>query len=127
MIHFFALTDDKSVLKNLNGDFRARELTVILGPSGSGKSSLLNLLSGYISKHAGVVKVNGSPRDPQQFRHLSSYVMQDSLLHPLLTVKEAMNFSVNLKIGKELKEQEKQQRVKIAIFHVIYVSYRLAN
>lgn len=122
MIYFSALTDDKSVLKNLNGEFRARELTVILGPSGSGKSSLLNLLSGYIAKHAGVVKVNGSPRDPQQFRHLSSYVMQDSLLHPLLTVKEAMNFSVNLKIGKELNEQEKQQRVKIATFHVIYAS-----
>lgn len=127
MIYFSALTDDKSVLKHLNGEFRARELTVILGPSGSGKSSLLNLLSGYISKHAGVVKVNGSPRDPQQFRHLSSYVMQDSLLHPLLTVKEAMNFSVNLKIGKELNEQEKQQRVKIAISYVICVSYRLVN
>jgi hypothetical protein len=37
--------------------------------------------------------------------------MQDSLLHPLLTVQEAMSFSVNLKIGKELNADEKEKRV----------------
>lgn len=109
---FFIHADDKLVLKNLSGEFRARELSVILGPSGSGKSSLLNLLSGYKSKDVtGTVKVNGSLRDQKQFRHMSSYVMQDSLLHPLLTVQEAMRFSVNLKIGKELDADEKEQRV----------------
>lgn len=55
--------------------------------------------------------MNGSPRDPKQFRHISSYVMQDSLLHPLLTVREAMSFSVNLKIGKELNAEDKETRV----------------
>jgi hypothetical protein len=37
--------------------------------------------------------------------------MQESLLHPLLTVKEAMKFSMNLKIGNELDAKEKQLRV----------------
>lgn len=101
------------MLKNLNGEFRARELTVIVGPSGSGKSTLLNLLSGYtMKKESGVVKVNGSPRDLKQFRHVSSYVMQDSLLHPLLSVIEAMRFAVNLKIGKELNREDKETRVR---------------
>lgn len=114
------LLEDKLVLKNLNGEFRARELTVIVGPSGSGKSTLLNLLSGYKSQNVtGVIKVNGSPRDQKQFRHLSSYVMQDSLLHPLLTVKEAMSFSVNLKIGKELNSDEKEQRVSFSCISII--------
>ena len=74
---------------------------------------------------SGVVKVNGSLRDQKQFRHISSYVMQDSLLHPLLTVKEAMSFSVNLKIGKELNAEEKEVRVSgsvhfSALFNSIY-------
>lgn len=108
----FAILDDKRVLHNLNGEFRARELSVILGPSGSGKSSFLNVLSGYKYKHVtGLVKVNGSVRDQKLFRHQSSYVLQDSLLHPLLSVKEAMSFSVNLKIGNELNANEKKQRV----------------
>lgn len=63
----------------------------------------------------GLVKVNASPRDQKQFRHMSSYVMQDSLLHPLLTVKEAMSFSIKLKIGKELNAEEKETRVGMHI------------
>lgn len=112
LCHQFLPADNKPILKNLNGEFKARELTVIVGPSGSGKSTLLNLLSGYNSKNAsGVIKVNGSLRDPKLFRHHSSYVMQDSLLHPLLTVREAMSFSANLKIGKEMSAEEKERRV----------------
>lgn len=37
--------------------------------------------------------------------------MQDHDLHPLLTVQEAMKFSVNLKIGKEVSDDEKEKRV----------------
>jgi ATP-binding cassette, subfamily G (WHITE), member 1 len=100
------------VLRNLNGEFRARELSAIMGPSGGGKSSLLNVLSGYNREQfSGTVKVNGSPRDLKQFRYVSSYVMQDSLLHPHLTVNEAMKFSVNLKIGKHVDVNDKQRRV----------------
>lgn len=105
------------MLKNLNGEFRARELSVIVGPSGGGKSSLLNVLSGYNRKQfSGTVKVNGNPRDLKQFRYVSSYVMQDSLLHPQLTVNEAMKFSVNLKIGKHVDVNDKQRRVSIFYF-----------
>ena len=43
--------------------------------------------------------------------------MQDNLLHPLLTVREAMTFSINLKIGKELNEDEKETRVFFLIIH----------
>lgn len=107
-------SDNKPVLKNLNGEFKARELSIIVGPSGSGKSTLLNLLSGYNSKNvSGTVKVNGSLRDQKLFRHHSSYVMQDNLLHPLLTVREAMRFSANLKIGKEMSAEEKEKRVSL--------------
>lgn len=105
---------EKKILKNLNGEFRARELTAIMGPSGSGKSTLLDILSGYNTKNIdGNIKVNDSPREQKQFRHLSSYIMQENSLHPLLTVREAMKFSANLKTGNELSPQQKQQRVNI--------------
>jgi ABC-type multidrug transport system ATPase subunit len=117
-LYFLSIADDKPVLKNLNGEFKSRELSVIVGPSGSGKSTLLNLLSGYNLKNvSGVIKVNGSPRDHKLFRHHSSYVMQDSLLHPLLSVAEAMSFSANLKIGKEMSEETKEKQVSSRPLH----------
>lgn len=86
------------------------------GPSGSGKSSLLDILSGYNTSRniRGAIKVNGLFRDQKKFRHVSSYIMQDHQLHPLLTVKEAMTFSVNLKIGNEMSNEEKTKRVRHA-------------
>lgn len=87
-----------------------------IGPSGSGKSSLLDILSGYNNGRniSGAIKVNGQFRDQKEFRHMSSYIMQDHHLHPLLTVQEAMKFSVNLKIGNEMTSDEKLKRVRHA-------------
>lgn len=127
--------DEKQVLRNVSGEFHARELSAIMGefffiislikkiilffiagPSGSGKSSLLDILSGFNTSRniRGAIKVNGMIRDQKQFRHMSSYIMQDHFLHPLLTVQEAMKFSVNLKIGKEMSNEEKTKRVRHA-------------
>lgn len=95
-----------------------------LGPSGSGKSTLLDILSGYRNskKVNGNIKVNESIRDPKQFRHISSYIMQDHLLHPLLTVEEAMSFCINLKIGKELSDGEKEDKVGADMLGMLFIA-----
>lgn len=37
----------KKVVKGVTGLFKSGELTAIMGPSGAGKTSLLNILTGY--------------------------------------------------------------------------------
>ncbi|XP_047513165.1 ATP-binding cassette sub-family G member 1-like [Pieris napi] len=100
---------ERRILHNVSGEFRSGELTCILGPSGAGKSTLLNILAGYTSNGVnGRISVNGQARDMRVFKKLSSYIMQDDLLQPRLTVGESMKIAADLKLGKELGDAEKE-------------------
>ncbi|XP_073949751.1 ATP-binding cassette subfamily G member 4-like [Choristoneura fumiferana] len=100
---------DNTILHNVSGEFRSGELTCILGPSGAGKSTLLNILAGYASNNvSGRVTVNGHARDMHVFKKLSSYIMQDDMLQPRLTLVESMRIAADLKLGKELDKAEKE-------------------
>lgn len=106
----------RTILDGINGEFRACEFTAIVGSSGAGKTTLLDILTGYITNLAsGTITVNGRCRDLKRFRCQSAYIMQECQLQMHLTVWEAMFFSINLKIGTQLKRTEKKERVKIAL------------
>jgi molybdate transport system ATP-binding protein len=76
-------------------------VTVIFGPSGAGKTTILECIAGLVSPDAGSVAVNGdvlfdSARQvstPAQLRRVG-YVFQDLALFPHMTVAENVGFGV---------------------------------
>ncbi|NXY79039.1 ABCG2 protein, partial [Glareola pratincola] len=104
-------TTDKEVLRNVNGIMRPG-LNAILGPTGSGKSSLLDILAARKDPHglSGDILINGAPQ-PANFKCTSGYVVQDDVVMGTLTVRENLKFSAALRLPKSVKEQEKNERV----------------
>ncbi|XP_025920614.1 ATP-binding cassette sub-family G member 2 isoform X3 [Apteryx rowi] len=104
-------TVDKEVLRDINGIMRPG-LNAILGPTGSGKSSLLDILAARKDPYglSGDILINGAPQ-PANFKCTSGYVVQDDVVMGTLTVRENFQFSAALRLPKSVKEQEKNERV----------------
>ncbi|KAG5880493.1 hypothetical protein JTB14_035204 [Gonioctena quinquepunctata] len=98
----------KQLLKSVNGKFCSGELTAIMGPSGAGKTTLLNILAAYVTSGVkGSIEINGQPRQMKLFNKLSSYIMQEDLVQPRLSVRESMEVAVNLKLGSTIAHKQK--------------------
>ncbi|KAL9699601.1 hypothetical protein quinque_003042 [Culex quinquefasciatus] len=104
----FAPTPKKTVLDNISGSFHSGRLTAIIGPSGSGKSSLLNALSGFGPKSLqGSILVNNEELGQQNYRKLVAYNTQEATLLPNLTVEETLEYAVELRTRSTAAEKRK--------------------
>ena len=108
------------VLKDLSvalGDFRLNRITleagngdyfVLLGPSGAGKTVLLELIAGLRTPDGGVVVLNGSDMTgiPPERRH-TALVYQDYSLFPHMSAAENIAFGLKMqkKPVKEIRER----------------------
>jgi ABC-type transport system involved in cytochrome bd biosynthesis fused ATPase/permease subunit len=87
---------DKPILQDISGVFKAGRLTAIMGASGAGKTSLLNVLAGEVgggqandknakNKVSGEITVNGAPvafgaGKGLSMKKLSGFVFQDDVI-----------------------------------------------
>ncbi|KAK9865807.1 hypothetical protein WJX84_001141 [Apatococcus fuscideae] len=88
------------LLKGISGAFRPRTLTALMGVTGAGKTTLMDVLAcrktgGRIT---GDVMINGHPQKADSFARVSGYVEQTDIHEPFTTVKEALTFSANMRI-----------------------------
>ena len=68
----FGYGDDRNVLNQFNMEARPGEMVLIKGPSGSGKSSVLRLLTGAFKKRSGKILIGGLPIENYDAQSLRS-------------------------------------------------------
>lgn len=96
---------EKPILKKMNMAFTPGRLSVIVGPSGSGKTTLLSLMAGLSgtipskSKTTGDILMNGSIVDSEKIRKIVGFVFQEDVILETMTVEEAINLSIRLRVG----------------------------
>jgi len=100
---------DKQLLAPTSLAIEPGELIAIIGESGAGKSTLLKALAGVSRPSAGRITLNGE--DLATRLTDVGYVPQDEIVHPLLTVREALHYAAALRLPQDVSAGEIQQAV----------------
>ena len=108
--------EDKLVLLNgLSGAFRPGVLTALMGVSGAGKTTLMDVLSGrktggYIT---GNITISGYPKKQETFARISGYCEQNDIHSPFVTVYESLLYSAWLRLPPEVDSETRKVGTKV--------------
>lgn len=103
--------DDRLVLlKGVNGAFRPGVLTALMGVSGAGKTTLMDVLAGrktggYID---GNITISGYPKNQQTFARISGYCEQTDIHSPHVTIYESLVYSAWLRLPKNVDSDKRK-------------------
>ena len=104
----------KKILSNITGSVHPGELLAIMGASGAGKTSFLDILARK-NKRGTVIGdfwLNGEKVVSDEFRSVIGFVDQEDTLMPTLTVHEAIMDSALLRLPKDMSRIAKEQKVE---------------
>ena len=79
----FGYSDDKILIHDLNAEIKAGQMVAIVGPTGAGKTTLINLLMRFYELKGGAIKIDGvDTRDMtrEDLRSMFGMVLQDTWL-----------------------------------------------
>jgi ABC-type multidrug transport system ATPase subunit/pSer/pThr/pTyr-binding forkhead associated (FHA) protein len=104
---------DLNILQNISATFRPRELIVIVGQSGGGKTTLLDAIAGYRPATHGRVFVNNIDiyRNFDAIRQNIGYVPQENIIHMELTIYQALDYAARLRMPSDTTDEERHQRI----------------
>lgn len=98
------------LLSNVSGVFSPGVLTALVGSSGAGKTTLMDVLAGRKTGGytEGDIRISGYPKEQQTFARISGYVEQNDIHSPQVTVEESLWFSASLRLPKEISKEQKK-------------------
>lgn len=67
--------DGTEILQGVSGTIKPGRLTGIMGPSGAGKTSFMNVLMGKVKKTSGKMLLNGNTCDMGKFKKVIGFVV----------------------------------------------------
>ncbi|XP_062257106.1 ATP-binding cassette sub-family G member 8 isoform X1 [Platichthys flesus] len=104
----------QTAINKLSLRVRSGQMLAIIGSSGCGKTSLLDIITCRdegSTTMSGQILINGKPNTPQLVKKSIAHVRQDDRLLPHLTVRETLAFVAKLRLPTHYTQAQRDQRV----------------
>ncbi|KAL4182513.1 hypothetical protein AMTRI_Chr11g150490 [Amborella trichopoda] len=102
------------LLRDVSGAFRPGVLTALVGVSGAGKTTLMDVLAGrktggYIE---GSISISGYPKKQETFARVTGYCEQNDIHSPNVTVHESLIYSAWLRLSLDVSPETRKMFVE---------------
>ncbi|KMT06316.1 hypothetical protein BVRB_7g159990 [Beta vulgaris subsp. vulgaris] len=106
--------DRLQLLRDVSGAFRPGILTALVGVSGAGKTTLMDVLAGrktggYIE---GSISISGYPKNQSTFARISGYCEQTDIHSPHVTVCESLMYSAWLRLSSDVDTKTRKMFIE---------------
>mmetsp|Transcript_9576 Transcript_9576/g.25930 ORF Transcript_9576/g.25930 Transcript_9576/m.25930 type:complete len:809 (-) Transcript_9576:601-3027(-) len=118
------LPNGKRVLEGVTGNFHAGRMCAIMGPSGAGKTTFMNVLCGKATygRMGGSIRINGQEANVKSLESRMGFVPQDDIVHQELTVREQIQFSAKLR-GRVGLSEGRVERITEDVLNVMQIDH----
>ncbi|KAL0038217.1 hypothetical protein WJX79_008741 [Trebouxia sp. C0005] len=117
-VHYYVRRREGSgelqLLKGITGAFRPGVLTALMGASGAGKTTLMDVLADRKTggRTTGEQKLNGIKKTKATLARVMGYVEQSDIHTPALTVIESLTFSAHLRLPRNVNKRSEAKFVE---------------
>ncbi len=94
----------KLLLDDISLVVKPKELIGLLGPSGAGKTTLMNALNGFVKPTRGQVRYNGEDlyRNLEALKSTIGFVPQEDIMHRQLSVRRCLYYAAKLRLPEDV-------------------------
>lgn len=103
------------LLAQVTGEITSGSFWGIMGASGTGKSTFVNVLMGKHSHTVGDTRINGSAGVSSRYKKVIGYVPQDDIVLPELTVRENILHSARIRLPSYWGDKDTQKHVDLVL------------
>jgi len=103
--------DTKQAVKEVSLAIGPGEIFALIGPNGSGKTTIIKVIAGLLRPTQGIIEVGGQDvtKKPVETKQQVGYIPDEPALWPKMTGEEFLHFSGSL---YNIDEAERQARIK---------------
>ena len=115
------------LLSDISGAFRPGVLTALVGVSGAGKTTLMDVLAGRKTGGTieGDIRLSGYPKKQETFARISGYCEQTDIHSPNVTVYESLIYSAWLRLSSDVDENTRNVCIFLFFSFCILCAYAL--